>query len=140
MSRKKILIAVCIAACILGAAVFQSTGDRPYKFLKTDNVSEMKLTSPDGAARTLSEDETEKVIGVVRKTKTYSNVMIKDLEGDRYQIDIEYRDGHKRQICLLAEVTEDGVKENKGTPAITINKRWYRIKAEQAEAIIALFR
>lgn len=64
--------------------------------------------------------------------------MLKDVPKNRYKISLVYDGGRTRDIIFAIEKDGSQVADSKSL-CITENKRWYRIKKDQAQELLELY-
>lgn len=140
ISRKTILIVLFICICAVLWIFFTAAGERPYRYLRADHIAAIELSAESEASSIAVLTQTEDIDGVIaalKEVKTYSNVMAKDIPQRQYQINLVYDDGRDRPVNFA--LAQPQFQDGGGTACITINKRWYQIKEQQAQELYDLF-
>lgn len=137
---KRISIGCLVVLCAVLLVYSIIAPDKPYKHLRVDNLYSIELNDIENNAVKNIQDtnEMQKVIDTISQTKTYTNVMLKDVPEIRYKISLVYDGGRTRDITFAIEKEGSQVVDSKSL-CITENKRWYRIKKNQAQELLKLY-
>lgn len=137
---KRVGIGFLLLICVVLMVYFITAADKPYKHLRINNISEIKLCDDEGnaVARVKDKENIQKILDVISETKTYSNVMLKDVPEEKYRFTLIYDGERTRDITFAIEKQANKVSDSKYL-CITVNKRWYKIKQNQAQILLNLY-